>query len=127
MKNRVAILGLDTFAQKNVSQLLYLNNENFFFDIFTIDNRKSSLENIQKTDSENKLILVKRGLPGIFDRFLKILKYIHKYKSSIHHFELYPNAPYSLVYILIAKFFYLLLLKGCFHLLKEVIHLIVVT
>jgi glycosyltransferase involved in cell wall biosynthesis len=105
MKNRVIILGLDNFSQKNLAQLFYLNKHNFYFDIFTIDNRNNSAEIIDYAQGDNCLVKVQGGVKGIIGRAIKLIVHLATNRKSIHHIEIYPNAPFATFYIIAAKIF----------------------
>lgn len=105
MKNRITILGLDNFSQKNLSQLIQLNKHEFYFDIFTIDNRNNSAEIISKAVGNNRLIKIQGGIKGVIKRACKLISHLATNKKNIHHIEIYPNAPFATFYIIAAKVF----------------------
>jgi glycosyltransferase involved in cell wall biosynthesis len=98
--NNVLIVGLDTYAQKNVLQLELGNQKGYRFDVMTNDFRKASTEVFRKVDSLNRLFIADSSFLGRCQRLIGLLRTL-KY----NHAELYTAGRMSLFYLLILKFF----------------------
>lgn len=95
MKNKVVILGIDSFLKKNIYQLNCLRNKGFELIVFTNDIMGSS-----RYLYENCFLLEKKFIK----RIVQIFKYLIENKNYIHHVEIYPGGRFALFYLIISKF-----------------------
>jgi len=91
---RVLILGLDTFARKNISQIISINEKNIFFDIITNDLKGNSKEVFGNLKEHNRLF-ISRG--NYLQRLALLLSVLGSEKH--HHVELYAAGRMTILYV----------------------------
>lgn len=96
---RVLILGIDTFARKNISQIAVLNDRGYTFVVATRDFRGTSAENFVQVASANRLVRLVGGAPSILMRVANLLR------ESYNHVELYAAGRMALAYLPLLKMF----------------------
>jgi glycosyltransferase involved in cell wall biosynthesis len=96
----VLILGLDTFAAKNISQILEMNKKGYFYIILTNDLRKDSGQVFSQLDAKNELIILP---PNLLKKIFYLLQVL--LRNQFHHVELYAAGRMTLFYLIILKIF----------------------
>jgi glycosyltransferase involved in cell wall biosynthesis len=102
---RVLIVGLDTFAEKNISQIVEMNKNGYNFDVLTNDLRSNSEINFRKTGSGNKIFILKSP---VFVRIQLLINLISHTKYN--HVELYSAGRMALIYLFLLRYFKLKIL-----------------
>ena len=95
---RVLILGLDTFAAKNVAQLRVMNRRGYSFDVVTDDSMGESSVHFGDLSFQNSL----RVLSGSVFRRLWTVQSLLRGKAY-HHAELYPASIFGWLYVLMLR------------------------
>lgn len=96
---KILILGLDTFASKNIMQVEALGRRGFSFDITVVDSRSDSEKFFSSLSSGHNLIILERGFLARFFQVLRLLK------NKYHHVELYSASRFVFVYWILLKIF----------------------
>lgn len=96
---RVLILGIDTFARKNVSQIVALNEQGYTFVVATKDLRGTSAENFAQVGSGNQLVRLVGNAPSVLMRVANLLR------ESYNHVELYAAGRMALAYLPLLRMF----------------------
>jgi glycosyltransferase involved in cell wall biosynthesis len=94
---RIAILGIDTFAPKNLLQLRCVNRLGFYLDVFTADSRGSSSALVAEPNTVHRL-----SASGTA-RLLQVTRFLRSHRDVLHHVEVYPGGRFAPMYVFLAR------------------------
>jgi glycosyltransferase involved in cell wall biosynthesis len=96
---RVAIVGIDNFSRKNISQVVCMNERGYLYDVFTNDRIGDSRENLPPG---NQLQILATGFAS---RTRQLYRYFRDHADSLNHVEVYPGGRYAGIVVLLARRF----------------------
>lgn len=99
-KQRVLIVGLDSFARKNLNQCRWLVTKGYSFDISTSDRRGDSKQIFSELNCRKSNIFVNRK----WESLIFVIKQLTRVRYC--HVELYPGGRVSFLNVLICRMFF---------------------
>ncbi|MCB0742323.1 MAG: glycosyltransferase [Ignavibacteriae bacterium] len=94
MKNKILILGIDTFEAKNIPQIEEMNKKGYSYYVFTNDQRSVSENYFGSLHTLNTLIIANKNLLTRAIEFTELLR-----KNTFHHVELYAAGRMTFFYL----------------------------
>ena len=98
MRNKILVF-IDGIAHKNLLQIEAMLTYDFE-PCFFVTNYNSAI-NKTVQDRTTQTLLEN----NFFKRFFQVNKFLHTYKKTIHHVEVYPGGRFAFIYILLSKIY----------------------